>query len=156
MKKIISILAFASLFLPLVALCGTVEQRCFSDNFGDLYLFSGGKLDKKAYMVRAKTVACGATEVAGLATFSKLSDGSYFLWVMVGGNVAITCVPYEVAATFNSALTSGTGNFDTFPRNGTPDGALTFSPISCALVPLSDPSDKADIPAGPLPGKPTE
>ena len=150
MKKLLAILTFLSLF-PLMATAAIIEQRCFTDQFGDLYLFSGGKLDKKAYTVRANTVACGG-EVAGLVTFAKLADGSYFMWGFISGNYS-TCVPFEMAASFNATVTSGTGNFDTFPRNGTPDGALTFTPISCALVPIADGAVKGDIPAGPLPGK---
>jgi hypothetical protein len=154
MKKVLAILTFFALFFPLIAVCGIIEQRCFSDQFGDLYLFSGGKLDKKAYAIKADTVACGG-EVAGLATFAKLADGSYFMWGFISGNYS-TCVPFEMAASFNSLLTSGSGNFDTFPRNGTPDGALTFTPISCALVPMPNKPVKRDIPAGQFPGKPTE
>ena len=62
MKKIM-MLALICL-IPLIAAAGTVDVRCYSDQFGDLYLFSGGKLDKKAYAVKADTVACGG-EVSG-------------------------------------------------------------------------------------------
>lgn len=150
MKKLLFI-SFLGLFFPLIAMGAIIEQRCFQDQFGDLYLFSGGRLDKKAYTVRADTVACGG-EVAGIVTFAKLADGTYFMWGFISGNYS-TCVPYEMAASFNSLVTSGSGNFDTFPRNGTPDGNLTFSPISCALVPIANGAVKRDIPAGPLPGK---
>lgn len=147
MKKLVMLLTF-SLF-PLLAMAA-VDIRCFQDQFGDQYLFSGGKLEKKAYAVKAFTVACGG-EVAGYATFAKLADNSYFMWGFISGNYA-TCVPFEMAASFNSVLTAGNGNFDTFPRNGTPDGNLTFTPISCALVPLNSPLRKY-IPAGAVPGK---
>jgi hypothetical protein len=150
MNKLL-LLAFLSLFFPLIAMGAIIEQRCFQDQFGDLYLFSGGKLDKKAYTVRADTVACGG-EVAGIVTFAKLADGSYYMWGFISGNYS-TCVPFEMAASFNSAVTSGSGNYDTFPRNGTPDGSLTFSPISCALVPFADGGAPRYIPPGPLPGK---
>lgn len=150
MKKLMMLLTF-SLF-PLLAMAD-IDVRCFQDQFGDLYLFTGGKLEKKAYAVKADTVACGG-EVAGLVTFAKLADNSYFMWGFISGNYS-TCVPFEMAASFNSLLTLGNGNFDTFPRNGTPDGALTFTPISCALVPLNSPLRKY-VPAGPLPGKPAE
>ncbi len=154
MKKLVAIVIFLSLFAPLIARAAIIDQRCFSDNFGDLYLFSGGKLDKKAYMVRALTVACHG-EIAGVANFGRLSDGTWFLSGMVGGNYT-TCVPFQVAAVFDSTLTSGNGNFDTFPRNSVPDGLLTFTPISCASVPLNNPEFTPYVPPGPLPGKPKE
>src|SRR5262245_45733452 len=127
MKKIM-MLALICL-IPLIAAAGTVDVRCYSDQFGDLYLFSGGKLDKKAYAVKADTVACGG-EVAGLVTFAQLADNTYFMWGFISGNYA-TCVPFEMAVIFDPLVLNGSGNFDTFPRNGTPDGNLTFTPISC-------------------------
>ena len=148
MKKIMVLVLFS--LIPLMAMAD-VDVRCFQDQFGDNYLLTGGKPDKKVYAVKADTVACGG-EVAGLVSFAKLADNSYFMWGFISGNYT-TCVPFEIAASFNSLLTSGSGNFDTFPRNGTPDGNLTFTPISCALVPR--PTSKY-IPAGPVPGKPTE
>lgn len=154
MKKLLAIVIFLSLFAPLIARAAIIDQRCFSDQFGDLYLFSGGKLDKKAYMIRALTIACGS-EVAGIANFGRLADGTWFLSGVVSGNYT-SCVPFQLAAVFNSTVTSGSGNFDTFPRNSAPDGALTFTPISCASVPLVNPDFTPFVPAGPLPGKPTE
>ena len=143
MKKIMMLALFC--LIPLIAAAGTVDVRCFSDQQGNLYLMTGGKLDKKAYAVKADTIACGG-EVAGLATFAKLADNSYFMWGFISGNYS-TCVPYEIAAVFNPLVTSGSGNFDTFPRNGSPDGNLTFSTISCASVPLDSPLHKY-IPPG--------
>jgi hypothetical protein len=151
MKKLMMLALFC--LIPLMATAGTVDVRCFSDQFGDLYLFTGGKLNKKAYAVKADTVACGG-EVNGLVTFAQLADNSFFMWGFISGNYS-TCVPFEMAAVFNSLVTSGSGNFDTFPRNGTPDGNLTFTTISCASVPLNSPLRKY-IPPGITPGTPTE
>lgn len=155
MKKLFAFLMFLSLFLPVAAKAGTPEQRCFSDNFGDLYMFSGGALDKKAYMIRAHIATC-ATATAGVGTFAKLLDGTYFFSGIIGSNVAQTCVPFQIAAVFNSTMTSGTGNYDNFPQNSTPDGALTFTPISCASVPFTGPEFQQLVFAGNAPGKPTE
>jgi hypothetical protein len=151
MKKLMMLALFS--LIPLIASAGIVDVRCYSDNFGDLYLFSGGKLDKKAYAVKVDSVACGG-EVAGLVTFAKLADNTYFMWGFISGNYS-TCVPFEMAATFDANVLNGSGNFDTFPRNGTPDGNLTFTPINCVLVPLDSPLRKY-IPPGEAPGKPTE
>jgi hypothetical protein len=92
--------------------------------------------------------------VNGLVTFAQLADNSYFMWGFISGNYS-TCVPFEMAAVFNTPVTTGSGNFQTFPRNGTPDGNLTFNTISCASVPLDSPLRKY-IPPGEAPGKPTE
>lgn len=155
MKKLFAFLMFLSLLLPVAAKAGAPEQRCFSDNFGDLYMFSGGKLDKKPYMIRAHIGPC-ATTTAGVGTFAKLQDGTYFFSGIIGSNVAQTCVPFQIAAVFNSTVTSGTGNYDNFPQNSAPDGALTFTPISCASVPLTGPTVQQSVSEGNAPGKPTE
>ena len=152
MKKIMMLALFS--LIPMMATAAIIDVRCFSDQFGDLFLFTGGKLNAKAYAVRADTVACGSTDVVGLVTFAQLADNTFFMWGFISGNYG-TCVPFEMAAAFNNALTSGTGNFDTFPRNGTPDGNLTFTSISCASVPLGSPLRKY-IPAGQHPGTPSE
>src|SRR5262245_43570002 len=107
MKKLMILALFC--LVPLIESAGIFYVRCFSDQFGDLYLFTGGKLDKKAYAVKADTVACGG-EVAGLVTFAKLADNSYFMWGFISGNYS-TCVPFEMAAVFNPLVTSGSGNF---------------------------------------------
>jgi hypothetical protein len=151
MKKLMLVALFS--LIPLMASAAIIDVRCFSDQFGDLYLFTGGKLNAKAYAVKADTVACGG-EVAGLVTFAQLADNTFFMWGFISGNYS-TCVPFEMAGVFNNALTSGSGNFDTFPRNGTPDGNLTFTTISCASVPLTSPLRKY-IPAGQFPGTPSE
>ena len=154
-KKILAILTFLGLFSPLAVMAAGVQQFCFQDQFGDQYLFSGGKLDKKAYMIRAHIVPCGSQSIAGNATFTKLIDGSYFMQAIIGNNVNQTCIPFQIAAAFNSTVTSGSGNYDNYPRNDTADGALTFTPIVCALVPITS-SEKQDVPAGPRPGKRAE
>ena len=151
MKKLMMLALFC--LIPLIAAAGTVDVRCFSDQFGDLFLFTGGKLGKKAYAVKAQTVACGG-EVAGLVTFAQLADNSFFMWGFISGNYS-TCVPFEMAVSFNSLVTTGNGNFDTFPRNGSPDGNLTLTTINCASVPLDSPLQKY-IPPGMYPGTKAE
>ena len=103
----------------------------------------------RLFAVALLAVACGG-EVAGLVTFAQLADNSYFMWGFISGNYS-TCVPFEMAVSFNSAVTTGNGNFDTFPRNGSPDGNLTLTTINCASVPLDSPLQKY-IPPGTYPG----
>lgn len=153
MKRILPILTLLSLFLPLAAYCA-VDQRCFQDQYGDLYKFTGGKLGLKAYIVKVDN-GCNAA-VAGVATFSKLSDGTYLMSGFVGGDITGACVPFEIDASFNSDVTVGTGVYDNFPRGNTTDGPLNLTPISCALVAAPVSGGSNQTPTGNLPGKPTE
>jgi hypothetical protein len=147
-KKFLAVMIFFSLLFPVVARSAIIDQRCFSDNFGDLYLLTGGKLGKKAYAVRAFTIACNE-DVAGMATLAKLTDNTYRLAMIIGRNISGSCTEFQVVASFDSLVINGNGFYDTFPRNSFPDGAITFAPISCSSVPK--PNKDAKPTAG-LPG----
>lgn len=151
-KKFLVVMIFLSMLFPVVARCAIIDQRCFSDNFGDLYLLTGGKLGKKAYAVRAFIVACNE-DVAGMSTLAKLSDGTYLMAMIVGRNISGSCIPFQVVANFDSLVISGSGLYDTFPRNFPADGALTFTPISCSSVPKPNRDAKPSVTAG-FPGSP--
>lgn len=153
MKKLLPILMFLSLFLPLAAYCA-VDQRCYQDQYGDLYKFTGGKLGSKAYIVKAET-SCSVA-VTGVATFSKLADGSYLLSGYVSGDISGACTPFQIDASFDPLVTVGTGMYDNFPRNNAPDGPLNLTPVNCTLIaaPVSGGSNMTLT--GNSPGKPTE
>jgi hypothetical protein len=151
-KRLFVVVIFLSMLFPVVARCAIIEQRCFSDNFGDLYLLTGGKLGKKAYAVRANTVACGE-DVAGMATLAKLSNNTYLMAMIIGRNISGSCIPFQVVASFDSLVINGNGFYDTFPRNSFPDGAITFAPISCSSVPKPNRDAKPTVTAG-YPGSP--
>lgn len=155
MKKILSILTFFSLFFPLAAFC-TVDVRCYQDQYGDQYKFSGGKLGSKPYMVQAKTIACGA-DVAGLATFSQLANGTYLMSAIIGATPAGVCTPFEMDATFDSNATTGTGGYDSLPKNDLVDGAISLTPVNCSLIVFGPVSQQKIVaPIYNVPGKPTK
>lgn len=151
MKNLLTTLTFLALFFPMAAFC-TVDVRCFQDQYGDLYKFSGGKLGGKAYMVKVHT-GC-ATPQVGVAAFSKLADGSYLLSGYVGGDITGVCAPFQFDAAIDANVSVGTGSYDNFPRNDTPDGSINLTPISCTLV--SAPVSAGKTMIGNSPGKPTE
>ena len=108
-------------------------KKCLLDNFGDYYVIKGGKPDKKSYSV--KVIVPGSCIVSGHAEISKLPTGQVTMGMLTShdltGAGCLTLLWYVVA---DPTLINASGSYDQ-GGNGSVDGAISFSKISCGTVP---------------------
>lgn len=130
--------------LMVVGIAFFVSQQCFAakicltDNFGNFYQIKGGKIDKKSYTV--KIDAPGLCVVTGHAETSLNGTGQTVVGMLTSHDVTGNCLTVRwtwIAA--NPDLLSGSGNFDQ-NGDGTNDGAVTFTNLSCSSLPPFGPS----------------
>jgi hypothetical protein len=133
-------------FFVLLMVVGTaifISQQCFAakicltDNFGNFYQIKGGKVDKKSFTV--KIDAPGLCVVTGHAE-TTANGSAVIVGMLTSHDITGNCL--TVRWTWNAAnpdLLSGSGNFDQ-NGDGTNDGAVTFTNLSCSSIPPFGPS----------------
>jgi hypothetical protein len=134
-------------FALLISQQSFAAKICLTDNFGNFYQIKGGKIDKKSYTV--KIDAPGLCVVTGHAETSLNGTGQTVVGMLTSHDVTGNCLTVRwtwIAA--NPDLLSGTGNFDQ-NGDGTNDGAVTFTNLSCSSLPPFGPSPQVD-PNNPL------
>lgn len=121
-----------------------ISQQCFAakicltDNFGDFYQIKGGKVDKKSFTVKIDSP--GLCVVTGHAEVSLNSSGQYVVGMLTSHDITGNCLTVRwtwIAA--NPDLLSGSGNYDQ-NGDGTNDGAVTFTNVSCSSIPPFGPT----------------
>lgn len=120
-------------------------QICLQDNFGELYRLKGGKVDKKSYVVIIDVP--GFCVVTGHAETSINGAGQTVLGMLTSHDLSGNCLSVRWSLV-GDALLNATGNFDQ-NGDGTNDGAVTFTNVSCGSLPPFGPTKKAD-PNSPL------
>jgi len=127
-----------------------ISQQCFAakicltDNFGDFYQIKGGKLDKKSYTVKIDVPGAGGCVVTGHAETTLNGTGQTVVGMLTSHDIPGNCLAVRwswIAA--NPDLLSGTGTFDQ-NGDGSNDGAVTFTNISCSSIPPFGPSKPVD------------
>lgn len=113
------------------------SKICLKDSFGDFYTLTGGRVDQKSYSVKAE--APGNCVVGGHAEVSLNSAGKYVLGITTAHDVNGTCFPVRWIAVGDQYLNS-TGSYDELD-NGTIDGAVGFSQVSCSSLPVYAPTE---------------
>jgi hypothetical protein len=116
--------------LPITVFAG--DHFCFKDTDGTTYNFSGGKLGKKAYLVKVSNVFCFADPLPGIATFAKFEDG-YLVTILVPRQIDnYFCDAFLVSGILDSDVTTISGNVDYLPRNALPNEPFTATRLMCS------------------------
>src|SRR5262245_46727858 len=132
MKKFL-VFCMVVAFALLISQQSFAAKICLTDNFGDFYQIKGGRLDKKSYTVKIDVP--GVCVVTGHAETSLNGSGQTVVGMRKSKDVTGNCLTVRwswIAA--NPDLLSGTGNFDQ-NGDGSNDGAVTFTNVSCSSIP---------------------
>jgi hypothetical protein len=128
-------------FFVLLMVVGTaifISQQCFAakicltDNFGNFYQIKGGKVDKKSFTV--KIDAPGLCVVTGHAETTINGSGQTVVGMLTSHDVTGNCLTVRWSWVSANESLNGTGNFDQ-NGDGTNDGAVTFTNLSCSSLP---------------------
>ena len=128
-----------------------VSQQCYAakfclqDNFGEIFILKGGKIDKKSFTVKVDVPSLCV--VTGHAEASVNGSGQIVLGMLTSHDVTGNCLTVRWSMIGDGNF-NATGNFD---RNGdgSNDGAVTFTAVSCSSIPPFGPTKPVD-PNAPL------
>lgn len=138
--------------LVVVGIAFFISQQCFAakicltDNFGNFYQIKGGKVDKKSFTV--KIDAPGLCVVTGHAETSINGSGQTVVGMLTSHDVTGNCLTVRWTWISANESLNGTGNFDQ-NGDGSNDGAVTFTNLSCSSLPPFGPTKPVD-PNNPL------
>jgi hypothetical protein len=144
MKKFF-VLSMVTVFAFFISQQAFAEKICFTDQFGDLFLIKGGRVDKKSWVVKIDVP--GVCVVTGHAETSLNGSGQTVLGMLTSHDVTGNCLSVRWT-TIGDALLNGTGNFDQ-NGDGSNDGSITFTHADCSTFPPFGPEKPAD-PNSPL------
>src|SRR5262245_14480429 len=123
-----------------------ISQQCFAakiclqDNFGELFILKGGKVDKKSFAVKIDVP--GFCVVTGHAETSLNGAGQTVLGMLTSHDITGNCLTVRWTL-IGDALLNATGNYDQ-NGDGSNDGAVTFTNVDCSTLPPFGPSKPVD------------
>jgi hypothetical protein len=144
MKKwfVFCVAVAAALLISQQSFAGTI---CLQDNFGELFRLTGGKIDKKSFVVKIDVP--GFCVVTGHAETSLNGLGQTVIGMLTSHDLAGQCLTVRWSLV-GDALLNATGSFDQY-GDGTNDGAVTYTRVNCSTLPPFGPTKTVD-PNSPL------
>lgn len=134
MKKLFVLSALLAAIV-LASMPASASTFCLKDSYGEYYIMKGGKPDVRSYAVKVDVP--GLCVVGGHAEITIDGTGKYILAITTSHDSAGNCIPVRWIATGDQYLNS-TGSYDQH-GDGTVDGAVTFTAVSCSSLPSYGP-----------------
>ena len=128
-------------FALLISQQSFAAKICLQDNFGEYFILKGGKVDKKSFTVKIDVP--GQCVVTGHAETSLNGAGQYVVGMLTSHDITGNCLAVRWTWTSANEFLGGSGNYDQ-NGDGSNDGTITFTNVSCSSIPPFGPSKPVD------------